>query len=450
LDIKTGLILLLFPFLLAAAAPDKKLLSKSNYIVHVTLSDGSDYIVYRKDPPHDAAVITAPSRPLLLAPEWKFYYQKEQNRTIALATLGSETKRFDASGYNRIDLDGHCHDCQVALADQRLYEKEDNYIIGSFKPQINLDKIRHKLDLGKLKYLVVLAKRREDINITSLLFHNQFSTYRHSKTALSVWAWSAQDIDLHVLKKHAVKRVYLQVGPGFEKMAKLLYDQGLTVYALDGDPHDIFDPKRLQKSLQRVAALNKKAAVISGFQLDVEPHVLPGFNLHKEEYTAKLVSLLSTLSQEVHHNGLQFSVVTPFWYDTVLWKSRPLVHTVIDLADETVLMSYRSNVEDVLRISENELVYASLHQKSVRIGVELMPIPDEEHQVYKLGKKEPCITLGSLENECRELIPYSNYTVKGSTLSFYKQQKPLEKLLHTQVQYPAFKGFVLHQMRALH
>ncbi len=113
-------------------------------------------------------------------------------------------------------------------------------------------------------------------------------------------------------------------------------------------------------------------------------------------------------------------------------------------------MSYRSNAKAVIQISEHELLYASLKHKYLRIGVELMPIADEEHHLYKLGQPKPCITAQKIQKECRDMTFLQHYTTKGSDLSFYQQHNQLQKLLETPIDYPAFKGFVLHQMRALH
>ena len=449
MGIRAGLIFLFVFEMLSASAVDMKLLSKSTYIDQVTLPDGAQYIVYLdqlpKDPPEKNNL-----REIYLQPKWKFYHQKRTNKTMAIATLAPQNNWFDATSFNTLDIRGKCKDCQVALADKTLFLKEDNYHIGPFSSRINLDQTSRKLDYRELKYLVLTADKKEDINVTSLLFHTRFPSDTLRPLPLSVWAWSPNDIDLELLKKHHIQRVYLQIGQAFEKVAKELHQNGITVFGLDGDPHDIFDARRLQKSIERIAALNLHEKIVSGFEIDVEPHILKSFNLQKEDHIEKFMRLILTLSQDLHHHGLEFSVVTPFWYDTLKWKGKPLIDSIIDTADETVLMSYRSSAKEVIHISEYELLYASLKHKDLRIGVELMPIDNEEHHLYKLGQSKPCIASQKVQQACREMSLIQHYSVKGSDLSFYQQNSRLQKLFETPIKYPAFKGFVLHQMRALH
>ena len=449
MGIKTGLIFLLVFEIINASAVDMKLLSKSNYLDQVTLSDGTEYIVYLDQRPKTTAE-TDNLKQTYLQPEWKFYHQKRTNKTMAIATLAPEGQWFDATSFNTLDIQGKCKDCQVALADKTLFLKEDNYPIGAFSSRIDLNQAPRSVEIKELKYLVLTADKKEDINVTSLLFHTRFPSDTTSRQHLSVWAWAPNDVDLSLLKKHHIQRVYLQVGKAFEKVATKLHRNGFTVFGLDGDPHDIFGAERLQKSIERIAALNKHEKIVNGFEIDVEPHVLESFNLQKEDHIERFMTLIHTLSRQTHRHGLEFSVVTPFWYDTLKWNGRPLINSVIDTADETVLMSYRSDPKAVIHISEYELIYASLHHKGLRIGVELMPIADEEHHLYKLGSSNPCIASQKIQKTCRGMTLLEHYVTKGSDLSFYQQSSRLQKLLETPIRYPAFKGFVLHQMQALH
>ncbi len=449
MGIKAGLIFLFAFEMISASALDMKLLSKSSYLDQVTMPDDTQYIVYLNKLPKDTPEKNN-IKETYLQPKWKFYHQKRTNKTMAIATLAPQNNWFDATSFNTLDIQGKCKDCQVALADKTLFLKEDNYYIAPFSSHVHLNQTSQKLDFKELKYLILTADKKEDINVTSLLFHTRFPSGISFEQHLSVWAWAPNDIDLPLLKKHHIQRVYLQIAKGFEKVAKTLYQNGLTVYGLDGDPHDIFDAKRLQKSIKRIAALNLHEKIISGFEIDVEPHILKSFNLQKEDHIKRFMTLIHTLAQELHRHGLKFSIVTPFWYDTLKWRGSPLINSVIDTADETVLMSYRSNAKAVIKISEYELVYASLKHKDLRIGVELMPIADEEHHLYKLGQPKPCIAAQKIQQKCRNLTFVQHYTIKGSDLSFYQQNDQLQKLLEMPVDYPAFKGFVLHQMRALH
>jgi len=450
LGIRALLTLLLTALLSADAVPDPELLSQSRYIDVVSVQDAPEYIVYLKDLPKQENYLPTPLERVVFKPRWKFYPHKASGQLVAVAELSADQQWFNAAIYNTLSLEGSCEGCQVALADKILFSKQDNYIIGDFQKEIDLDPLREKIDLRHLKYFVVLLKHKEALQLPAITFKNRFVPKNKAVPMRSVWVWNSQDLDTKLLHKHHIARVYLQLDKGFEQRAKALHEEGFEVYGLDGDPNDIFDAKRLERSLERVIRLNTSEQIVSGFQIDVEPHVLNDFDIDQAHHLDAFVRLVTTLSKQSHHKKLAFSLVTPFWYDTLTYKRRPLIYTLIDLTDETVLMSYRSDPNSVVRISADELAYASFRHKAVQIGVELMPIPDETHKLFALGAHAPCIIDQQLRQECLMLRPKTTYSVKGSTLSFYRQPKQLERLLRTPIVYPAFQGFVFHHMRGLH
>ncbi len=210
MGIKAGLIFLFAFEMISASALDMKLLSKSSYLDQVTLSDGTQYIVYLDKLPKDTPN-KSNRREIYLQPKWKFYHQKRTNKTMAIATLAPQNNWFDATSFNTLDIQGKCKDCQVALADKTLFLKEDNYQIGPFSSHVHLNQTSQKLNFKELKYLILTADKKEDINVTSLLFHTRFPSGISSKQHLSVWVWTPNDVDLPLLKKHHIQRIYLQI-----------------------------------------------------------------------------------------------------------------------------------------------------------------------------------------------------------------------------------------------
>jgi len=450
LGIRTLLTLILTSLLYADTTLDPTLLSKSNYIDVVSVKGAADYVVYLQKLPVQERYLSTPLKRVTFKPQWKFYPHKASGQIVAVAELAGDDTWFDAAIYNTLSLVGSCHECKIALADKILFTKQDNYVIGDFKGEIDLNTIGDKVDLRHLKYLVLLVKDKDDLQLPSFSFEYQQRSDSKELATRSVWVWSSEDLDYRLLHRTGIQRVYLQLGPEFERDAKALFHEGFEVYGLDGDPHDVFDDQRLKKGLARIAKLNTHEKIVMGFQIDVEPHVLADFNIHKIDYINRLVRLVSTLTEEAHRQQLQFSLVTPFWYDTLIYQQRPLAYTLIDRVDEMVLMSYRSDPKRVLRISADELTYASYRHKTIRIGIELMPIADERHELFALTKSGPCIVKERLEPRCLNLEAQQEYVIKGSTLSFYDQSKALRELLTTPITYPAFQGFVFHHMRGLY
>ena len=444
-----SLLILCISLLLFGVEIDRKLLSQSKYLDVVTLTGADAYVVYLQKLPLQEHYVATPLDKVLFKPEWKFYPHKASGQIIAVAELAPKDQWFNAAIYNTLSLQGSCKECQVALADKILFSKEDNYIVGDFQQNINLDILRERIDLRHLKYLVLLIKEKQDLKVSGVTFENHFDVKAKTSSMRSVWIWKSQDIDLAVLHKNSIRRIYLQIDDGFEKHAKILYNEGFEVYALDGDPHDIFDAKRLYTDIDRIVQLNVREQVISGFQIDVEPHVLKAFDIHQEEYLHAFATLVNKLTQRAHNHTLAFSIVTPFWYDSLIYKKRPLIYQLIDMVDETVLMSYRSDANSVLRLSADELAYASYHHKKIQIGIELMPIADENHTIYTIEGSTPCIVETALEEACAVLKVQKSYRVKGKALSLYGQPKALKQLLSTPIVYPAFEGFVFHHVKGL-
>ncbi len=450
MGIRTVLIFLLCTLALFAQKIDTQLLSKSRYLEHVQVSNGTDYFIYLQHQEEEVSLPSLSFKKIDISPKWHFYTKVRKPYIIAVASLSENNHYLNTAYFNTMKLTGSCNECQIALADKRLFDSEDNYIIGSFQQKIDLDLLRDKIDLRHLKYLVILADQRADINITSVSFLNDFTHTKHEKKQRAVWVWNEKDIDMDLLKKHHIRRVYLQIRKGFERAAKELYDKGFEVYGLDGDPQHIFDDTQLLNDLKRIETLNRKEPIVTGFQIDVEPHVLPDFNLNKTDHIQRLATLVKRLSTLTHHHKIALSVVTPFWYDNIYFQKRPLIYTIIDLSDQVVLMSYRSDPATVLQISADELSYASYRHKSIAIGIELMKIPDEKHTLFSFKEEQPCIVSGDLISDCRLLVPQQHYTVKGSKLSFYGQSpEHLQKLLKYHIPYPAFEGFVFNEIQGL-
>ena len=121
-----------------------------------------------------------------------------------------------------------------------------------------------------------------------------------------------------------------------------------------------------------------------------------------------------------------------------------------DVADEIVLMSYRSDLDKVIAISRLLLSYAGYVKKDIRIGIELMKIEDEQHEVFEVTDTNmTCLTPEGFFSECATLKKLNEYTLKGSSISFYQQIHKLKALYEGDIPYTSFKGYVLHYLDIL-
>ncbi|SFV62537.1 hypothetical protein MNB_SV-3-1581 [hydrothermal vent metagenome] len=372
-------------------------------------------------------------------------YHKD-NKVLYIFDLSKNGKFLNAAKYDLLQIDGNYTGCKVALADRNYFQKEDNYPLILKDGKSNLSALFSHLDLRLLKYLVMIAPKHQNIKINSIKFSKRASVNK-TQLPLSTWIWNPQKTHF----PHRIERFYIQIRHGFKELTQnILYaNSNNEVFGLDGSPDNILDFKQLEEDIVYLSELKKRGISIEGFQIDVEPYLLPNFKKNETIYYLKYLNMIQKLSHLAHEKNLKFSIVIPFWFDAVYINQRSLAYQVVDLADETVLMSYRSNPKEVIVISEDILSYAQAKEKKVRIGMEMKKIEDEEHRLYRQDKKLPCISNHLFQKSCTPLVFVRSYQVKGSSISFYKQYEKAKELLKTQIPYHSFSGFVIHDSEAV-
>jgi len=423
---------------------DMKMLNRSDYVELVKFANGDSYLEYHDKNSSEKNIVTPLDCNIYeIKPVIKFFDRHNKEGVMAIVSLADGQKYLNASCFNKIVFDGDCKNCTVSIADKRLFLKEDNIKIGKFKKRMELSPWIDKIDLRQLKYIVLFAPKREDIEINRIKFIHTDKKSFSKKT--SVWIWRSKDIDISKIKKAGIKNVYLQVDDKFEENARILDKEGVAVYALDGDPSYIFDDRALMSNIEKIININKTKKIVQGFQIDIEPHTLKDFSLHKKEYLQKLIVLSKTIDLKLKENGLLFSVVIPFWYDGVYVENKSVAYSLIDICDEVVLMSYRTDPKEVLKISADKLTYAEIKDKKVKLGIELMPIPDEYHELFDKKALDSCDNKSDFPKNCK-IEPFSSFVINGTSISFSNQKNRLKYLINTKFPYSSFTGFVYHHI----
>ena len=241
---------------------------------------------------------------------------------------------------------------------------------------------------------------------------------------VALWVWRphlVEDPRFKVLVNElGITRIYLQVRKDMDpKTLKYLKSLGLEVYLLDG--------ARDVKINFPISFINGLPA--DGFQVDIEPYLRKDFNLKREKILRDYVKLLKRIKQNL--KGKKFSVVIPFWFDKFYLKDKPLLEYIFRIADEVVVMAYRRDLREAIKLSFEEISMGRRFRKPVLIGLELFPLKDERHFVYKV--------------ERRGLRLVGKYTVKGKDLVFPKEKAGDLKSVRCE----GVEGFVLHSLGAL-
>ncbi len=242
----------------------------------------------------------------------------------------------------------------------------------------------------------------------------------------ALWVWNYKHIDSEpaklsrVVKELGIKRIYLQLS---DKLTQEKLDRisslGVEVFLLDGS-RDV----RPNFPVDFVNSFK-----VSGFQIDIEPYLKPDFNIRRDAYLEKYVRMIRDLKAGL--KGKRLSVVVPFWYDKLSFKGKSLLEHILPHADEIVVMAYRNDFKEVLKLSAEEVYLAERYGVPLLIGLELHSQKDELHRVYRVGR-EGLILVGS-------------YKVKGEKLTFSKEKLREIKGLKCK----GVHGFVIHSFGAL-
>jgi len=374
--------------------------------------------------------------------------QSKKFGTLFLYDLASEGKYLNALRYDTMELEGNLSKVSIGLSDRYYARREDHFQLP-LQQQFALKSLFGKLDLCRLKYLVIRSRSHTIPPVTRIIFKTDQKHEKHTHT-LGVWAWDPKHITDAKLAKQPIKQIYLQMKKGFKQALEQLAGQQVTVYGLNGSPKDIFNYKHLMQDIETLAKLKQEFPFIKGYQLDVEPYLLDHFKENREQYLDQYLIMLQQVKKYAKHYQLTFSVVIPFWFDHLYIHDRNLAFLIVDLADEVTLMSYRSDLNHLITLSQTLLRYANFAEKKISIGIELMKINDEEHTIYEvLPKKAACLTPGIILSKCLVLYKVQHYVLHGQEISFYGQTGKLEHLLCYPVREKSFAGFVLHHFDLL-
>jgi hypothetical protein len=122
-------------------------------------------------------------------------------------------------------------------------------------------------------------------------------------------------------------------------------------------------------------------------------------------------------------------VVVPFWYETLEFKGKSLLEEILRYADEIVVMAYRDNFPEAIKLSAEEVYVSKTYGKDVLIGFELHPQKDELHRVYRVDKDR--------------LTLIGSYRVVGKKLTM--DLSTLKKVRNLRCE--NIRGFVIHSFR---
>lgn len=267
-------------------------------------------------------------------------------------------------------------------------------LTGRFSREIPLAPLATRLDLRQLTQVRLLAETDADVVIDELALLGP-SSDRHPTPSLGFWYWdyrsAIQDPPgmVAACRKQQCRRILLQlpdmrdseqIWAAYARLFAVARSAHIELFTLDGAPDMIDHAAPLLDKLNRLLALLEGQG-LPGVQLDIEPYLLEGFpedDTIFERYLDTLDRVAAAL-----HGRTKLSVVIPFWFASTIHRHRPMAFSVIDRVDEVAVMSYRTNVDEVIAISDDILRYGAMTSVPVWLALETTNLLPERHIVLK-------------------------------------------------------------------
>ncbi len=312
----------------------------------------------------------------------------------------------------------------------------------------------------------------------------EFALVPQAETATSVaaghvgtWIWDIdpflQDPDalLAFARNEQLSELYLQLPLPIESQSQMaalerLHDtltaEGIAVIAVEGDPEMVL-PSGRQNALSRLRALREieQKIPLTALQYDIEPYLLPALARDLPAAWAAWTETIRALSRA--WDG-PVGVVLPFWMLESKDGLKALDHAAASLAAVTV-MAYRTDINEIVAISEPWLAWGGRSGVPIRIAVENGPLEQEIHKVY-LRAKEGTLRLASDGNHAsaelltapvpeRSDAPVYRFShevrVDMARISFLNDTNKLTSarahLKHLFPAWPAFAGLAIHDLQ---
>jgi hypothetical protein len=315
---------------------------------------------------------------------------------------------------------------------------------------IPLSRVPGRIDITRLGSLVLEADSLIDglVEIASLaLSKDQKSPFpipaavraaAFDNVPRALWYWNTPSLlssqieeenFVRFLKDHDLSTVYLALPYDSEHarrtgsiridqkklqpLIRHMHQLGIRVHALLGDKNFALREWHpfVKATIDNIVRYNGSVGPserFNGIHLDVEPYLLPGFKSpRRTEILAGYLQLLADVSRQAHQAELVIAADIPFWFgmpDDFTQEigsmafggtTKPVNEHVLDMVDEVVVMSYRTNssgMDGVIYQCLDQITYAQDKGKRVLVGFETGEIPDEHILTFR-GK--PSTGLGS-------------------------------------------------------
>jgi hypothetical protein len=250
----------------------------------------------------------------------------------------------------------------------------------------------------------------------------------------ATWLWNTyslllkKDEVLQFLQKNKINLIYLQIDPDvpaneygdFISKAGTL---GIEVHALGGAPNWILPENQINmyKLLDWVKNYNKKVQAnqqFKGIHLDVEPFVMPVWNQNTDTMVGLWTDMVSGFVEEIKKDSPHLIVGAdlPVWLEKINVPDGHAGRTtlsdwMIRELDQTTLMAYRDNSNDILSSVAKEMDEAEKDGKSIIVAVETKQSNDGTITFHDKGQTLMMQELGKVVDTLQSRASFVGYAI---------------------------------------
>ena len=398
----------------------------------------------------------------------------------AVWSLQTTNKSLDALSFRTLLVRGTTSSpVKMELVDAQRAHSVAERLIGHFSLEVPLASLARQVDLRQLTQIRLVTETDVDLVIDELAFSTPTSDSPPTPS-MGFWYWdyrsAIRDPESMVTacRKQHCRRILLQlpdvhdsddIWNAYAQLFAVTKSSDIELYALDGAPDMIDHATPLISKLDRLLGL-MGIQKLPGVQLDIEPYLLDGFpedNTIFDRYLDTIDRVKSAL-----RGRAKLSVVIPFWFSSTIHRQRPLAFSVMDRVDEVAVMSYRTDADEVMAISDDILRYGALASVPVWLALETTSLLLERHVILKREYRtaladgvldpvrrtltlEPQKTMESPEQDHRMWFRIHHRTVvRPERLSFAgRTEQDVQRMitnLFAQIHQANFAGLVIHDL----
>lgn len=316
------------------------------------------------------------------------------------------TRQWENAGATDLELAvSGTGDFQLAVADQQRQDNQSPLVLGTLvlrdEPQPRIFRYRLPVNRAPWQRLTLLCPDSSAaLNIEALALVPEEVVAPRARAAW-VWspaAWREHQEQLWALAaREGLNRLYLTVPVGADGAVEQSDEltqfiaaasrRVVEIWPVLGDPRDVLEENQpaMRDRVAAYLAYNATAAAdarLAGLQLDIEPHLLPGFGLAHAHWRERWVQTVSAVHRQIA-GSMPLDLVMPVWWGSHPAWSEPLLSALAWPDLSLTIMNYRTSAAPLRAGALPFLVWGQHSGVQVTMALELGSIgPDEQRHSY--------------------------------------------------------------------